>query len=236
MSGSPLVIRRRRLLIVGLVFLFLLNIGNAVTVYALFVLDLEFAFGVVPLFNFDTESNFPTFFNGLLLGFASALALGISRSLRHQGEKSSAFSWKAVALVLLFMMIDEMCRVHEALDWILVSRLKTEGAISWPWVIPYFMLAMSVAGFFFRFFLTLQPKYRWCLAGSALLYVTGAIGFELLEAAHTEKHGMDSLGFGILYSIEETLEMLAVMMAIWGFMGYASEHCGELGAGIVVAP
>jgi len=45
--------------------------------------------------------------------------------------------------------------------------------------------------------------------------VTGAIGFELLEAAHTEMHGMDSLGFGILYSIEETLEI--------------SRHDGNLG-------
>jgi len=56
----------------------------------------------------------------------------------------------------------------------------------------------------------------------------------LFEAAHTEKHGMDSIGFGILYSIEETLEMLAVMMAIWGFMGYAIQDGGYLGGRVKV--
>lgn len=225
MHEGPIIIHRRRFITACLVVLLILNLGNAASIYALFVKKSDFAFGIVPLFNFDTESNFPTLFNGLLLGVASALAFGIGRVLRHQAEPKLSFSWKAAGAVLLFMMIDELCLVHEALDWILMARLDTEGAIAWPWVIPYAVLALGVAAFFLRFFFSLQVKYRWCFALSAGLYVVGAIGFELLEAAHTEKHGMESIGFGILYSIEETLEMLAVILAIWGFMTYAIEHC-----------
>jgi hypothetical protein len=229
MNGCLRTLHRRRFLWIGLAVLLLLNIGNAASIHLIFVKKADFAFGVVPLFNFDREANLPTLFNGLLLAFASWLAFGISGCLKTGGTSRHVLSWKAVGFVLLFMMLDELCRVHEALDWILMARLETEGAIAWPWVIPYAVLALCVAGFFLRFFLSLQPKYRWCFAVSAVLYVIGAIGFELLEAAHVEKHGIDSMGFGILYSIEENLEMLAVMLAIWGFMGYAVEHCRGLG-------
>jgi len=236
MHSSPLVLHRKRFVMICLGVLLILNLGNAVSVYALFVKNTDFAFGIVPLFNFDTESNLPTLFNGLLLGMASVLAFGISRTLGGQVDPKLSFSWKAVGAVLLFMMIDELCLVHEALDWILMARLDTEGAIAWPWVLPYAVLALGVAAFFLKFFFSLQAKYRWCFAVSAAVYVTGAIGFELLEAAHTEKHGMDSIGFGILYSIEETLEMLAVILAIWGFMGYAIEHCEGLNMKLQVGP
>ncbi|MGB6222109.1 hypothetical protein [Haloferula sp.] len=58
--------------------LVLLNVGNAAAVYLLFVEGKDFGLGIVPMFNFDGESNFPTLFNGLLLGFGSALASCIS--------------------------------------------------------------------------------------------------------------------------------------------------------------
>ena len=180
MDSLPVLIHRRHFVWVGLTIIVLLNLGNAASVYALFVMKSEFAFGIVPLFNFDTEANLPSLFNGILLGMASLLAFGIARCMRQDGEKRLAFSWKAVGSLLLFMMLDELCRLHEALDWILMARLETDGAIAWPWVIPYALLAFGVAGFFLRFFFSLQPKYRWCFAISAATYVIGAIGFELL--------------------------------------------------------
>ena len=42
--------------------------------------------------------------------------------------------------------------------------------------------------------------------------------------------------YGILYSIEETLEMTAVMIANWAFMTYAMEHCRGLNLQLKVEP
>lgn len=234
MDPQPIILQRRRLAWIGGIILLLLNVGNAASVYALCVLRRDFAFGIVPLFNFDTESNFPTLFNGLLLAMASFLAFSISRCLKARGGSDLTFSWKAAGFVLAFMCLDELCHIHESIGWILMTRVETEGAIDWPWVIPYGILALAVAGFFMRFFFKLQPKYRAYLAIAGGLYVGAAIGLEMMEAMHLEgvndagEEGQYSLGFAILYSIEESLEMIAVMIAISGFMAYAIEHCDGL--------
>lgn len=245
MNGSLVALQRRRLLVVGLAILLVLNVGNAASIYALCILEKDFAFGIVPLFNFDTEGNFPTLFNGLLLAFGSFLGFSISRSLSSGGGSPLVSSWKAVGFVLGFMCLDELCHIHEAIGWILMTRVETDGAISWPWVIPYALLTLAVVAFFARFFFRLERKYQVYLAVAGGLYVFGAIGLEMFEAKHVEgvlaagesdKHGKDSLGFCILYTIEENLEMIAVMIANSGFMAYAMEHCNGLNMKVRVEP
>lgn len=224
-----IALNRKRFLIGCLLILFALNLGNAVSVYLIFVQKMDFGFGVVPLFNFDRESNFPTLFNGLILGFGSLIAFGISSWLRENGGVAlDKRAWFGIGCILGFMMLDELCQIHEALDWILMAHLKSNGAIAWPWVVPYAALALGVAGFLLKFYIRLERRFQVIFAVSAIIYVIGALGFEMLEAAYTEKNGIDSIGFGVLYSIEESLEMLAVMLANWGIMTYAADRCAGL--------
>lgn len=146
----------------------------------------------------------------------------------HAADGMTRRAWFGIGAILAFLAIDELCLVHEALDWILMARLGTTGAIAWPWVIPYAVIALGVAVFFLRFFLTLGRRYQWTFAAAAVLYVGAAIGFEMLEAIHVERHGVDSLGYGLLYTAEETLEMLAVMIANHGLMLYAIRECSGI--------
>lgn len=224
----------RRFFIVGLVILVLLSVGNAVSVYARHVMGLDFALGVIPLFNFDEESNFPTLFNGLLLAFGAVLAWMIGRHLKAVGGGNHR-GWLGGALVLVFLTLDETCRIHEAVHYSLMDRLQLGGAVAWPWVIPYAVLAAVVAVFFARFFFALERRYQFLFAGAGCLYVASAIGMEMAEAAHTQVHGEESLGFGILYSIEETGEILAVLIADWGMLAFLRDRCPGFRFGLRVA-
>ncbi len=209
-----------------LIVLAILEIGNAASLHLVFARGADFGYGIVPLFNFDRESNFPTLFNGGLLAFGSLVAFSIHAWMRSHGtDDMTRRAWFGIGAVLAFLAIDELCLVHEALDWFLMARLGTTGAIAWPWVIPYAVIAIGVGVFFLRFFLSLERRYRWTFAAAALLYVGAAIGFEMLEAIQVERHGVDSLGYGLLYTVEETLEMLAVMIANHGLMLYAIREC-----------
>jgi hypothetical protein len=207
-----------------LLILGLLNVGNAASLYAIFVKGLDFALGIVPLFNFDRESNFPTLFNGLLLAGTSFWAFSISRGLKGSTGSDHA-PWFALGCVMAFLCIDELCLIHEALDWILMSRIETSGAIAWPWVLPYAVLAIVVGSYFLRFFFRLERRFQWIFGLAGALYIIAAIGFEMLEAAYTEKHGEGALGFGILYTIEENLEMIAILLTNWGMMDYLVRKC-----------
>ena len=228
MTSPAIHFRAKKLLILGLVILFFLNIGNAVSLYAIFVKKLDFALGIVPLFNMDLEANLPSTFNGVLLLWGALLAFPISSWQAHNGE-SQTHGWKGVGCILTFLFLDELCGIHEALDFILMARLKTDGVIAWPWVIPYGLLAVAIAGFFMRFYFRLDRREQVIFAGSAALYVASAIGMEMWESSFVETHGEGALGYGLLYTIEENGEMLAVILANFGMMRVLVEHCEGFG-------
>ncbi|MEM9237964.1 MAG: hypothetical protein AAGB14_14415 [Verrucomicrobiota bacterium] len=161
----------------------------------------------------------------MLLAGASFWSFSIARGLRQAGKEGHR-PWFALGLVIAFVCIDELCHVHETLDWILKTRLETSGAIAWPWVIPYAVLALTAAAYFLPFYLKLDRRYQWIFGLAGVLYVSGAIGLEMAEAAVTEKHGEGLLLYGILYTIEENLEILAVLLTNWGMTDYLIRHCG----------
>lgn len=204
-----------------------LNLGNALSLYAIFAKGLDFALGVIPLFNFDEEANFPTLFNGVLLAGASFWAFSIARWSRLHGGDLHRF-WFALGGVLAFLCLDELCHIHETLDWILKTRIETSGYLAWPWVMPYALLALVLGALFLRFFLRLPSRYRWIFGICGALYAGAALLFEMWEAAYTEKHGEEVLGYAILYTFEENFEILALLVTNWGMMDYLAKHCAGL--------
>ncbi len=235
MNHAPLVLSRRRLLSVGLIAILLLNVGNAVSIYLLHVRGVEFGLGIVPQFNFDREANLPTLFNGLLLAFGGLGAFAVSRWKRLEGSREiERRGWFGVGCVMVLMAVDEVCQIHEVVDWVLMKRIRTEGALAWPWVIPYALLAGAVALFFLKFFLTLGRRYQWLLAAASGLYVAGALGCEMLAADHSGEQGVESIGVAILYTIEENLEMIAAVIAAWAILTYAAKECDGSGFDVEV--
>ena len=226
MESSHFALSPRRFLVVALVILVVLNIGNALSLHAIFVRKLDFALGVIPLFNFDRESNLPTLFNGLLLAWSGFLAWVISRTRRPEAP-AEARGWCATALVLSFLALDDLCLLHETVGAILDERVETSGALAWAWVVPYGTLALCGFIYFGRFFFMIEGSLRIRLAAAAVLYVGSAIGLEMAEAAVTEKYGYEALAFGILYTIEENGEMLAALLVAVSLMGWLARNQGS---------
>lgn len=234
-SNPPIIVlNQRRTLGLSLLILFLLNLGNAAALYLRIAKGADFGLGIIPLFNFDQEANLPTLFNGLLLAFASILAFFIgSWSGKNSGDHHRA--WTGVGCLLAFLFVDEMSGIHEVLDFLLMGRIKTEGAIAWPWVVPYAVLVVLVGGYFLRFFLALARPYQAIFGLAAALYVASAIGMEMAAASYTENHGDEGWGYGILYSIEETGEMLAIIITNFGLMRFLTERCAGFGGVVRVS-
>lgn len=229
-----LPVKSRAFLGFCLAILVVLNIGNAASVYLRFVKGADFGGGIIPLFDFDHEGNFPTLFNGGLLGFAAALAAAIGLDARKTG-KGLWISWMGVAGVLAFLTFDELCGIHDALFIFLEARTETEGGFSWPWVIPYAALTVVVAGMFIRFFFALPVSFRIRFAVAAVLYVGGAIGMEMVAAANWVEGSGGDLAFGIFYTIEENLEMLGCLLTVTTLMKWIREQDGPARIGIDLA-
>lgn len=222
-----IAIKGRRIVVLLLVVFGILFLGNLTAVYCQVALEAESAFGIVPIFHFDRESNLPTLFSGAMLAFAGILAFLIGRQHRGSGVGSHR-GWYLVGGVLVFLAIDECAQLHDNLQFILMPRIETSGLLYWPWVIPYAGLALVVVALLFRFFLRLPRVTQGLFAIAAAAYLTGALGMEMIAARHSEQHGSEGWTYHAFVIVEESLEMMAVILLIGGLFHYAGRFADGL--------
>lgn len=205
------------------IVILLLTVAHAVSTTLWWMEQNRFTELLMEKFYFGGEGNFPAFFSAVLLLIASALFGVIGRCVRAvEGAKSGY--WMALAGVFMFLTLDEAAQIHEKLDTDLIwGRIETSGFLAWPWVILYGGLVAVFLVVFGRFWVELPPAVTWPYAFAAAVYVGAALGFEMLEArVYTEGAGPGPL-FDILVTIEEFLEMSAILYAIHTSLRYLSQ-------------
>lgn len=186
-------------------------------------------YGIVRIFNVDNECNIPTFFSTLLLLFA-ALLLVIITVVEKNRTASHVLYWTTLSIVFFCMAIDETCSFHERLCRLTVKLLGdvNHGIFYFAWVIPGMALVLVLALFFLRFLLHLPPKTRRAFLMAAILYLGGAIGFELIGGRYVELHRSGNLTYTMIATVEESLEMAGVIVFIWALLVYIAGNYKEV--------
>ncbi len=208
--------------------------GHLLALFFLIQLDSPNALGLVPIFHFDREANLPTLFSGFQLACAAFCAFGIAKFERAKSGGSPRH-WFIIGCILLFIGIDDMAHLHENLDTIIMSRVETSGLLHWPWVIPYSILALVVAVYFLPFFLRLPRHLKFYFGLSAGLFLTGAIGLEMLAASHAQGNGEETVSYAILMTVEESFEMLAITILLYGLLSHIVNNLDGLRGSFVVS-
>jgi hypothetical protein len=180
----------------------------------------DFIYGLVPLFNLDSEQNIPTFFASSLLLIAAILLTIITR-LKKKQKAPHVPSWAFLSVGFFYMAADEASSIHELLTKPMRALLGggNLGIFHFAWVVPGITLVCLLALVFLRFFLHLPPKTRLAFLAAAALYIGGAIGFELIGGRHVELVGRDYL-YTLLTTTEESLEMTGAIVLIWALLDY----------------
>jgi hypothetical protein len=171
-------------------------------------------YGLVQLFDVDAEQSLPTYVNVLLLLFASVSALVTFQAERPEGKLASV-PWGLLAVGFLYLSLDEQAGIHENLGRP-TSKLigSTHGAFYYAWVVPALVALMALAPFALAFLRRLDHKTRMWLIVAGTIYVSGAVGMELVEGWYGERHGIHSLNYALLTILEETLEMCGIITFI----------------------
>ena len=163
-------------------------------------------FDFIPMFDLDREQNIPTLFSSLLFMFNALLFWLIGK---YQQEEKKY--WYGLASLFAFLSFDESATIHEKLGDFTEQFVDASGILYYPWVISYSLLVLVLVILYFRFFYHMPKKlfYRFVLA--AAIFLSGAIGFELLGAQEADLYGTDSPLYTIYYTIEESLEMFGLI-------------------------
>ena len=165
-------------------------------------------------FGLDEEANFPTLYSTLTLGFCSLL-LAIIASIKKEINSHNTKLWRILALIFLFLAIDESCSIHEILIPIIRIPFKTTGFLYFPWVIPAVILLIVFLIVFRTFIFNLPIKIRSLFLLSGGIYIGGALGMELIGGYLVDNSGLETTAYWIAYSIEEFLEMFGIVIFIY---------------------
>jgi len=183
--------------------------------------------GLIPLFDFWLEQNVPTLFSTAIL-IAAAGLLYYVHVLRRQQDPRSTRHWLFLSLAFLYLAVDEFAELHEKLSEPTqrLSGILPGSFEHWGWVAPYAALVVVAVGYFLPFYLRLPRRFQVYFAVSAVLFVGGALGCEVLEGLYQAVSHKDleaargDIPFVFLVSIEEVMEMAGVSLLIYALLEY----------------
>lgn len=218
----------------GLIFKILLGIiaflfiGHCFYMFTIFVKGYSFR-AFFDLFNFNAEGNFTTFYSVLAIGFA-ALLLFIVGILKRSHKIKDANYWLALSAIFIFLSYDEAAQVHERFNKSSRAIIPEEGydLLYYAWVVPYAIFALIIGFAFLKFLFRLPKKTAILFTIAGVVFVTGAVGLELLNSYFFYNEGDNSFGLYLAFTIEELLEMTGVALFIYAILDYIKSYMGEI--------
>lgn len=183
---------------------------------------------ILRLFNVNKEGNIPTVFSGLIL-FISAVLLGIIAWSKKRQKELYAGHWKALSFIFLYLAADEAGRIHEITIEPLRDLFNTKGFLYFAWVIPGIVLLIIFIFSYWNFFLHLKTRFRLLFSLAGILYVTGVLGSELVGGQYIwTGGGTSTFTYTFIVTMEESLEMVGIIVFIYALLKYASLNVKEV--------
>ncbi len=190
-----------------------LIIGHLIGQYSKFILHHEFLFGLVSMFDLNNEGNLPTIYSSSQLLLAS-INFGVIFCIKKIYDDLFKWHWLLLSIVFSFLALDEAAQIHELLNHIVKVFINASGIFYFAWLIPYSIITLALGVFYLKFILSLPRKTAFLFCLSAFIFLSGAIGFELLEGRVYEQFGSEGIEFAIYVSIEESLELIGIFLLI----------------------
>ncbi|MEW5791898.1 MAG: hypothetical protein AB1790_10555 [Pseudomonadota bacterium] len=184
-------------------------------------------FGFVRLFHLDQEGNVPTWFSSFLL-LSCAILLAANASAAGAARARFARHWAILALIFLFMSVEEVASFHELVGTRMQHAFQTTGVLYYAWVIPGSIFVAIFALSYLRFLFHLPARTRRLFLSAGLLYVGGALGLEFVSGNYAALHGEESLSYAMLTTVEEVLEMAGLAVFAYALLSHTERHVGEL--------
>ena len=171
------------------------------------------------------EGNISSFFSAVLL-LMSACLLGMIYLFKKQDKDTFATQWLVLTLGFFLMSFDEAVSIHELMVTPMrkLLALQVYGVLYYAWVVPALVLVAGLALYFYRFMLHLPTQTCGMFVFSALLFLGGCIGFEMLGGWHVEQFGLKNLTYIAVVTLEESFEMAGIILFIHSLMLYMKKQ------------
>ena len=178
-------------------------------------------------FYLDGEANIPTLYSSILLLTSSFLLFFISKATNT--KKYEMFSWIGLSLIFSFLAIDEFAMIHEGAGELFAVYFNTDQIdnivpFSLGWTLPVSIILIFLTFIYWSFIFNLPKKTRFLFCLSAIIFVSGAIGFEII-GLNIESDVISNVPYVLfllieIINIEELFEMIGVSLFIFSLLDY----------------
>jgi len=190
----------------------LLVFVHVIGVLMKYILGHPKVYGLIPFFDLDEEQNLPTLFSTCLF-IINGILFFIMWKLQQHNDKRQG-TWLFLSALFIFLAIDEFGEIHEQFTQPVKLALSTSGFLYYAWVIPYGIAGILLSIYLVPFFWKMNKKIRTLFFLSALSYLVGAIGFEMIAAWYVSTREYDIVN-GFLILFEESFEMTGLIMLVY---------------------
>ncbi len=170
-------------------------------------------------FTMNNEMNVPTYVSSFQLFFASCLLFVVAAWKKTQHDKYHRY-WQGLAFLLLAFSIDEFVAFHETLAKLFKTLPDFNGLLSFKWLFAGFAFLLLFGILYFKFFLHLDGKYKLLFLGAAMLYFSGALGFEVIGGRFANYNDTRNITFYLITTFEEVLEPSGIAVLIYALLDY----------------
>lgn len=209
------------------VIVFLLTFASLAGQYSKHVLGHDHLRGFVPLFNVNTEGNLPAWYSSFAILLCAVLLFVIARARKIEGDRYSIY-WMLLALIFLYIAVDEGAGVHDSLDFSMPSIGYVDSAPRYIRMLPVAILLLVFGILYLKFLFYLPARTRLLFIIAGTLYVGGAFGMGFVIGRYGESHGWNNMTLEMLAATEEFLEMIGIVIFIYALMSYMNAHLKDI--------
>lgn len=170
-------------------------------------------------FDLDAEGSVGTWWSATQLLFTALACAAVARGAGPRGRRH----WLILAAGIAYLSMDEVATLHEQLGDASHRLLDPDGvhaALRFAWVVPG-AVAVCVAGVLLVPFVRALPSLlRRRLLVAALLFLSGALGLEVVGAVVSAQ--ARGPAYVIVSTVEEWLEIVGVAAALQALLMHAA--------------
>lgn len=200
-------------------------IGFELLIVAAFLLDYWVGHpyeALTRFINLDAEANLPAWFSSMQLFAAGLVAALIGLSSRSKPVSRAAedgWIWLTMAVIFLFLSMDEAAQFHELLGKVLSERMSGTGLKHGFWIVVFLPAGLAALGFGIWLLPRLFPgsiQARICFVAGCLLIIIGSAGLEIVS--YGLERSLNSASYILEVSIEELSEMTGGTLTLYALL------------------
>ena len=175
------------------------------------------------IWNLDEENNVPTWFASIVLALVG-LGLVFVGLMKYQERDRHWWQWVAIALIPLFLSLDDMAQLHEALSKPLSDEYGFGGLFHWAWLVVAIPVVAVLTVIFLPFLFRLPARTAILLLVGAGIVFGGGVVLEMFEGWRVDAAGQGGLLFFSMVTVQEMMEMIGTIIALYAVIDYAAGY------------